>query len=80
MTEKFKVEFLEEVFEFMDGLDKKARDKILFNMATLTYTHSIRSRTQKTMKTYTLDEVKDRYLGKKVQQKEMLMKTNCDLT
>lgn len=32
------------------------------------------------MKTYTLDEVKDRYLGKKVQQKEMLMKTNCDLT
>ena len=65
MTEKFKVEFLEEVFEFMDGLDKKARDKILFNMATLTYTHSIRSRTQKTMKTYTLDEVKDRYLGKK---------------
>lgn len=32
MTEKFKVEFLEEVFEFLDGLDKKARDKILFNI------------------------------------------------
>lgn len=32
MTEKFKVEFLEEVFEFLDGLDKKARNKILFNI------------------------------------------------
>ncbi len=32
MTEKFKVEFLKEVFEFLDGLDKKAREKILFNI------------------------------------------------
>lgn len=32
MTEKFKVEFLEEVFEFLGKLDKKARDKILFNI------------------------------------------------
>lgn len=32
MTEKFKVEFLEEVFEFLDGLDRKTRDKILFNI------------------------------------------------
>ncbi|MGB0880198.1 MAG: type II toxin-antitoxin system RelE/ParE family toxin [Polaribacter sp.] len=32
MTEKFKVEFLKEVFEFLDGLDKKVRDKILFNI------------------------------------------------
>tara|TARA_R110000868_G_scaffold68532_1_gene202599 strand:+ start:232 stop:579 length:348 start_codon:yes stop_codon:yes gene_type:complete len=32
MTEKFKVEFLKEVFDFLDGLDKKARDKILFNI------------------------------------------------
>lgn len=32
MTEKFKVEFLKEVFEFLDGLDKKTRDKILFNI------------------------------------------------
>ena len=32
MTEKFKVEFLKEVFEFLDGVDKKARNKILFNI------------------------------------------------
>ena len=27
MSEKFKVEFLEEVFEFLDSLDEKARKK-----------------------------------------------------
>jgi len=32
MKEKFKVEFLEEVFEFFDTLEEKARDKILFNI------------------------------------------------
>jgi len=32
MTEKFKVEFLKEVFEFLDGIDEKARKKILFNI------------------------------------------------
>ena len=32
MPEKFKVEFLEEVLDFLDGLDKKARNKILFNI------------------------------------------------
>lgn len=32
MAENFKVEFLKEVFEFLDGLDKKARNKILFNI------------------------------------------------
>lgn len=30
--EKFQVEFLKEVFEFLDKLDEKARDKILFNI------------------------------------------------
>lgn len=32
MKEKFKVEFLKEVFDFLDQLDKKAREKILFNI------------------------------------------------
>ena len=32
MPEKFKVEFTEEVFQFLDSLDEKARDKILFNI------------------------------------------------
>ncbi len=32
MTEKFKVEFLPEAVEFMEGLDKKAREKIYFNI------------------------------------------------
>jgi phage-related protein len=32
MTEKFKVEFLKEAFDFLDELDEKARRKILFNI------------------------------------------------
>lgn len=32
MTEKFKVEFLKEVFDFLDELDERARKKILFNI------------------------------------------------
>ncbi|GGE26531.1 type II toxin-antitoxin system RelE/ParE family toxin [Psychroflexus planctonicus] len=32
MAGKFKVEFLKEVFEFLDGIDIKARNKILFNI------------------------------------------------
>ncbi len=32
MKGKFKVEFLKEVFDFLDELDKKAREKILFNI------------------------------------------------
>ena len=32
MTEKFKVEFLKEVFDFLDSLDEKARKKILFKI------------------------------------------------
>jgi len=29
---KFRVDFLEEVKEFLDGLDEKARDKIVYNI------------------------------------------------
>lgn len=32
MMGNFKVEFLEEVIEFLDKLDKKTRSKILFNI------------------------------------------------
>ncbi len=32
MKENFKVEFLEEVIEFLDEIDEKARSKILFNI------------------------------------------------
>jgi phage-related protein len=32
MIEKFKVEFLKDVFDFLDNLDDKARKKILFNI------------------------------------------------
>ena len=32
MTEKFKVQFLEEAAEFLDSLDKKAREKIIYNI------------------------------------------------
>ena len=32
MTEKFKVQFLEEAAEFLDNLDEKSRDKILYNI------------------------------------------------
>lgn len=32
MIEKFKIEFLEEVLGFLEGLDEKARNKIFFNI------------------------------------------------
>ena len=32
MTEKFKVRFLEEAAEFLDSLDEKAREKIIYNI------------------------------------------------
>ncbi|HKZ67325.1 MAG TPA: hypothetical protein VJ111_13255 [Chitinophagaceae bacterium] len=32
MTDKFKVEFLPEAVEFMEGLDQKARNKIYYNI------------------------------------------------
>lgn len=32
MTEKFQVQFLEEAAEFIDSLDEKARDKIIYNL------------------------------------------------
>ena len=31
-TPKFKVEFLEEASEFLDNLDEKVRDKIIYNI------------------------------------------------
>lgn len=32
MANNFKVEFLEEVIDFLDRLDEKARDKVIFNI------------------------------------------------
>ncbi len=32
MTEKFKVQFLEEASEFLDSLDRKAREKVIYNI------------------------------------------------
>lgn len=32
MTEKFQVQFLEEANEFLESLDEKARDKVIYNI------------------------------------------------
>lgn len=32
MTEKFRVRFLEEAFEFLENLDEKAREKVYYNI------------------------------------------------
>ena len=32
MTEKFKVQFLEDAYEFLENLDEKAREKIYYNI------------------------------------------------
>ncbi len=32
MTEKFQIQFLEEAAKFLDSLDKKAREKIIYNI------------------------------------------------
>ena len=43
MTEKFKVQFLEEAAEFLDNLDEKTREKIIYNI-----THGLLKKTGKT--------------------------------
>lgn len=40
MEEKFEVQFLKEVFDFLDELDEKARDKILFNIDKARFTNN----------------------------------------
>lgn len=32
MTEKFQVQFLEEAAKFLDSLDERARDKVIYNI------------------------------------------------
>ena len=32
MTERFQIQFLEEAVEFLDRLDEKARDKVIYNI------------------------------------------------
>lgn len=32
MTEKFKVQFLEQAFDFLENLDEKAREKVYYNI------------------------------------------------
>ena len=39
MEEKFEVQFLKEVFDFLDELEEKARDKILFNIDKAKFTN-----------------------------------------
>jgi hypothetical protein len=36
---KFKVEFLQEAIEFLDGLDEKVRDKIIYNITKARYSN-----------------------------------------
>lgn len=38
-TPKFKVEFLEEASEFLDNLDEKVRDKIIYNISKARYSN-----------------------------------------
>jgi len=38
-SQKFKVEFLEEAAEFLDNLDEKVRDKIIYNITKATYSN-----------------------------------------
>ncbi|MEI6639066.1 MAG: type II toxin-antitoxin system RelE/ParE family toxin [Chlorobium sp.] len=39
MTEKFQVQFLEEAIEFLDHLDEKARDKVIYNIQKARLSH-----------------------------------------
>lgn len=39
MTEKFKVKFLEEAAEFIDNLEEKARDKVIYNIQKARYSN-----------------------------------------
>lgn len=39
MIERFKIEVLEEAAEFLDSLDEKARDKVIYNIHKARYTN-----------------------------------------
>ena len=39
MTEKFQVQFLEEAVDFIDSLDEKARDKVIYNIHKARFTN-----------------------------------------
>jgi len=39
-TAKFKVEFLEEAAEFLDSLDEKVRDKIIYNITKAQFSNN----------------------------------------
>lgn len=40
MIEKFRVEFLEEVADFIDKLDEKTRDKVIYNIQKARYSNN----------------------------------------
>ena len=39
MTEKFKVEFMQEATEFIDKLDEKTRDKVIYNIQKASFSN-----------------------------------------
>ncbi|HET6556462.1 MAG TPA: type II toxin-antitoxin system RelE/ParE family toxin [Prolixibacteraceae bacterium] len=39
MAEKFKVQFLEDAVQFLDSLEEKARDKIIYNVTKAKFTN-----------------------------------------
>lgn len=39
MTERFHIQFLEEAAEFIDNLDEKARDKVIYNIHKAKYSN-----------------------------------------
>ncbi|HMI66965.1 MAG TPA: helix-turn-helix transcriptional regulator [Cyclobacteriaceae bacterium] len=53
MAPKLNVLFLEEASAFLDQIDEKIREKIIYNM-----------KEAKKMKIYSLDEITDKYIGK----------------
>lgn len=53
MAPKLNVLFLEEASAFLDQIDEKIREKIIYNM-----------KEGKKMKVYSLDEITDKYIGK----------------
>ena len=59
MDPKFGVIFLEDAMEYLDKLDEKTREKVIYNI----------DKSKKDMKRYTLEAVKNKYIGEEGTEK-----------
>ena len=68
MKGRFRIKFLDEANDFLDSLDNKIKEKILYNIWKVSVINDkelFKILTKRQMKTYTLEEITDKHIGEK---------------